>query len=231
MFSKIRGYLSVLHLIVTIFFLMVSMFLFNKHHRIIRKKWNHLQSFFLRYKIIQKGSFDPEANILLINHQGILDIIAIEALHPADPAWIAKKELAEIPILGNMVSIPEMIPVDRSDRRSLVKLLIDVKDRVNKGRVIAMFPEGTRGRGDKLLKFQSGAKVLAEKLGLKVQPVIVSGSRYLLDTKKPSAHSGTMTVTCLDLVDPKEDKNWYDKVKEDMSKVFADELANNPSHR
>jgi len=51
-----------------------------------------------------------------------------------------------------------MIIIDREDKKSLVKLIKDAKDRLSKGRVIAIFPEGTRGNGKKLLKFKAGAQ-------------------------------------------------------------------------
>ena len=40
-----------------------------------------------------------------------------------------------------------MISVDRENKAGLIKLLADVKNRLDLGRPIAMFPEGTRSNG------------------------------------------------------------------------------------
>ena len=231
MFSRIRAFVTVVQFVITVLMTIVLMYTFKKHHRTIRKKWARMQHYLMGFNIVEKGTFNPEAKLMLINHQSLVDIVAMESIHPMDPCWVTKKELQDIPLFGHIVRAPDMIPIDRSDRRSLIKLLVDVKDRLAKGRIIALFPEGTRGKGDKLLKFQSGAKVLAEKLDLKVQPIIITGSRYVLDSQKLTAHSGTVTVTYLDMIDPKKDENWYETLKETMAKALTDELANNPSHR
>ncbi len=54
----------------------------------------------------------------------------------------------------------------------LLRLLKEVKDRLSLGRPIAMFPEGTRSSGKELLKFKSGASLVANKYNLKVQPLL-----------------------------------------------------------
>ncbi len=63
-----------------------------------------------------------------------------------------------------------MIRVDRESRSGLIRLLKDAKETIEKGeRAVAIFPEGTRAKEQKLLSFKSGAKLLAEKLNLRVQ--------------------------------------------------------------
>lgn len=57
-----------------------------------------------------------------------------------------------------------------------MRVLKEAKQRLSEDRVLAIFPEGTRSRNEKLLKFQSGAKILSEKLDLKVQPILIVDS-------------------------------------------------------
>jgi 1-acyl-sn-glycerol-3-phosphate acyltransferase len=207
------------------------MYLFRPHHRKIRKVWAKLQSKLLGYKLIYKGTLDPQAQILLINHQSLLDIIVIEDIHPGDPCWVAKKEIENIPVLGHIMHPPKMISIDRSDRRSIVKLLREAKERLGEGRTIAIFPEGTRGRGNTLLKFQSGAKALAEKLHLRVQPIVITGTREILDSQHFKANPGNVHLTFLDTLSPDDDPNWYENARLAMEKALQDDLANRSSHR
>jgi len=144
---------------------------------------------------------------------------------------VAKKEIEKIPVFGHIMHPPKMISIDRSDRRSMVKLIKLAKERIEQGRVIGIFPEGTRGKGDKLLKFQEGAKALAEKLNLKVQPIVISGTRNILDSQHFEARAGVVRVTFLETIDPASDPNWYENLKITMEKTLADELANTSSHR
>lgn len=44
-----------------------------------------------------EGKEDPEANMILLNHQSDIDIAILETSTKKDLAWVAKKELFEIP--------------------------------------------------------------------------------------------------------------------------------------
>ena len=111
-----------------------------------------------------------------------------------------------------------MIAVERENKQSLIKLLSDAKDRVANGRVLAIFPEGTRSATGKLLPFKGGAKILAEKLNLKVQPIVIVGSE-ILDAKNFSFKGGEIKIVCLDLVDTAK-ADWLDATREKMQAVL-----------
>jgi 1-acyl-sn-glycerol-3-phosphate acyltransferase len=114
-----------------------------------------------------------------------------------------------------------MICIDRNDKRAMVKLLKDAKDRVDNGRIIAIFPEGTRGRGTKLLKFQIGAKIIAEKLNLIVQPVVIANARHIFDSQNFRINSGEANITFLPIINPKDNDKWYENMYMDMQKELA----------
>jgi len=219
--KKVKAIYVVFEFAITVLIIIILMKLFNKQNRTIRRYWAKMQRYLIGYKLKVIGKPDLEAKMLLINHQSILDIVVLEDNHPANLAWVAKKEIAQVPIWGNILSIPKMITIDRESKTSLVKLFKDVKDRLANNRVIAIFPEGTRGRGDKILKFKDGTKVLANKLNLKVQPVVIVGSRKVLDSQKLECQSGEIKIIYLESVNPKDDKEWYPKVYEKMKETLA----------
>ena len=164
------------------------------------------------------GDFSDEANILLINHQSMLDIIVLEEVHPKNLCWIAKVQIGKIPIIGKILSLPKMIAVERENKHSLIKLLSEAKDRVENGRVLAIFPEGTRSQTNKLLPFKGGAKLLVEKLNLKVQPIVIVGSDAM-KVKEFSFKKADIKLFCLDLVDTSKE-NWLETTRESMQKVL-----------
>ena len=152
--TKIKAFFYFIYCVITIALVVLAMKIDNKNHRKYRRIWAKFQRYFIRYKVKQIGEFDESADLIVINHKSMLDIIILEEAHPRDLAWVAKKEIGEIKILGGIISLPRMISLDRANPRSIVSLIKDAKDRLANNRVIAIFPEGTRGRGEKMLKFQ-----------------------------------------------------------------------------
>ena len=216
--SKIRALFFAIEFVISVVLVVFFMWLFNDKNRAIRKFWGRSQRFFGGYKLEVIGNFSDEANILLINHQSMLDIIVIEELHPKNVCWIAKAQIGKIPIIGKILSLPKMIAVERENKHSLIKLLSEAKDRVENVRVLAIFPEGTRSQTNKLLPFKGGAKLLVEKLNLKVQPIVIVGSDAM-KVKEFSFKKADIKLFCLDLVDTSKD-NWLETTRESMQKVL-----------
>jgi 1-acyl-sn-glycerol-3-phosphate acyltransferase len=199
--------------------------IFNKHHWYFRKKWASMQAFFIGYHLKIKGEANPDAKLVLMNHQSLLDIVIMEGNYPQDIAWVAKKEIADMTFFGQILTLPNMIIVDREDgRKSLIKLFKDVKERLADGRVIGIFPEGTRGDGKKLLPFKPGAKLIAEKLDLLVQPVVIVNTREIVDSQNFVAKKGNLTLVYLDTINPKDDKDWFDNLHNKMQETLENEL-------
>lgn len=195
-----------------------------------------ISSWLIRYAIFfsvnVKGKEDPAAQMYLINHQSDLDIGIMETVSKKDLSWVAKKELFDVPFFGLAMSLPEDIPVERQSKSSLLKLLKNAKNRLNKGRVITMFPEGTRSKGDKMLPFKSGAKVVADKYKLKVQPIVLIQTKKYYDIKRFYYKPGTITVVFMDsFIADKSDPNWLIDLRKKMQEVYDNELSNNASHR
>ncbi len=197
--------------------------LFNSKQWQIRRAWAKMQSYLTGYDLEIVGKPDPDTELLLLNHQSLLDIIILDASFPKDICWVAKKEIADMPFFGQILTLPKMIIIDRESKKSLVKLVAQAKEKLQEGRVVAMFPEGTRGDGKKLLPFKMGAKLLASKLDLKIQPAVIVNTRQILDSLNFTAKSGRVKIIYLDPVYPKEDKEWFSKLHEKMQEVIDKE--------
>jgi len=127
----------------------------------------------------------------------------------------------------------EMISLDRGNKAALVKLVKDVKaSKEELHRPVAIFPEGTRTDKQALLPFKQGTKIIANKLGLKVQPIVITGSKWVLNEHEKTAHSGTVHYTFLPTIDViKADENWFETLRDTMQKVIDDEHANHSRSR
>ncbi|WP_086238780.1 lysophospholipid acyltransferase family protein [Campylobacter devanensis] len=221
--NKIKNWLYAIEITISVIIVVLIFFIAPSSNLWIRRKWTKMQRWLIGYKIDVIGSPDPRANMIIANHQSMLDIMALEEIHPANICWIAKKEIEDLPFFGNIIKIPKMISVDRKDPRSLPKIIKLAKERISEGRVIAIFPEGTRSNGDKILKFKSGANIIANKLNLVVQPVLIIGSRKIIDSKTISVNSGSFKVIYMDIVDT-SDENWLENTRAKMQTLLAQNL-------
>jgi len=215
-FRKIRGVFTIVQMAITISFLIIIMYLFKNNSKFYRKKWSKMQMKILGIDLQIEGTEDPNAQMQVMNHQSVLDIVLFEYLHSKNQAWISKIEIANIPWFGHIVKAPDMILVERESKKSLIKLLKDCKNQLSKGRPIAIFPEGTRSKGKKLLKFKAGARMIAEKYDLNVQPVVVIGTRKILDSQNLTQESGVVKVIYLPIVKAEKKTTWYKDMEETM---------------
>ncbi|ARE81134.1 lysophospholipid acyltransferase family protein [Campylobacter helveticus] len=225
-YSKIRALIFWIFFIFSVSGVIIA-FCFTQNQNTIwkiRRLWAKTQKPILSYKIELLGEFDEEAQMIIMNHQSALDIIALESIYPKNLCWIAKKELGEIPVFKIAIKKPKLLCIDRKNPRDLVRVLKDAKERLEAGRILAIFPEGTRSKNEKMLKFQSGAKILSEKLNLKVQPVLIVDSAKILDTKNFSARSGVLKLIPLPLVDL-NDENWLENTRKTMQERLEQERA------
>ncbi|WP_086227066.1 lysophospholipid acyltransferase family protein [Campylobacter devanensis] len=221
--NKIKNWLYAIEITISVIIVVLIFFIAPSSNLWIRRKWTKMQRWLIGYKIDVIGSPDPRANMIIANHQSMLDIMALEEIHPANICWIAKKEIENLPFFGNIIRVPKMISVDRKDPRSLPKIIKLAKERISEGRVIAIFPEGTRSNGDKILKFKNGANIIANKLNLVVQPVLIIGSRKIIDSKTISVNSGSFKVIYMDIVDT-SDENWLENTRAKMQTLLAQNL-------
>ena len=224
--QKTKAVGILIEFIVTVSIVIVLMRLFNKYHWQIRHVWAKIQAWFIGYKLEVIGSADPEANMIILNHQSLLDIILLEAEHPKNIAWVAKKEIEDMTFFGNIISLPKNIAINREDKKSLLKLFSDCKDRLEDGRVIAIFPEGTRGDGKTIAPFKAGTKLIASKLKLKVQPAVIVNTRGILDSQEFVARKGSIKLIYLDSFYVKDNKNWFEDIQKEMQDRLDEELDN-----
>lgn len=176
-------------------------------------------------KVRTSGTIDRSANMFILNHQSMIDIMAMEiASQDVDLAWVAKKELFDMKYYGLSLSLTDMIDLNREDRQGIIKLLKDVKDRVSKNRVVTIFPEGTRNIENKFLPFKQGASIVANKHKLRVQPVILINSAKRFDTKNILASGGYVDIVFLPSFEATKERDWLNESREEMLKVFLERV-------
>ena len=127
-----------------------------------------------RIEVIGKENIPSEGGVLLCaNHISNLDplIVGITTKRPVH--FMAKDELFSVPVLGKIVSNVNAFPVKRgmSDREALRKGLGILKE----GKVLGLFPEGTRSKTGEMGKGLAGAGFFALRSAAYVVPCAIIG--------------------------------------------------------
>ncbi|HMR48506.1 MAG TPA: lysophospholipid acyltransferase family protein [Arachnia sp.] len=119
--------------------------------------------------------------ILVSNHIAAMDSIVIPAMVPRPMTYPAKAELFSGNNLGTRIvawflKTIKMVPMDRSGGRASADALQAISDVLEEGRVVAIYPEGTRSPDGRLYKGKTGMARIALKNGVPILPVGVVGT-------------------------------------------------------
>lgn len=116
----------------------------------------------------------PEGPVVVIgNHTSNFDPFIVSILFDRQIHWMAKKELFSNKILAYILEKVGAFPVDRknNDIRSMRKAISILKE----GKVLGIFPEGTRVKTIDYTQAKSGAALIASRMGAKVVPIYIEG--------------------------------------------------------
>jgi len=172
-----------------------------------------LRSVGLKYEV--KGELDEDTDLIIANHQSMMDIFLLESHVGKEIRFVGRKGIMDVWPVGLVVRAIGHITIDRNDRRSGVKLLKEVK--AKKGKKVVIFPEGTRSLTGEIQTFEAGAKIVAEKLGLKVQPIVIKDLREYYSESAKHSKKGTVHLEILPPVELKE--GWFEQCRSDMIDV------------
>ncbi|MHB1304678.1 MAG: lysophospholipid acyltransferase family protein [Acidiphilium sp.] len=124
-----------------------------------------------------KENIPPGAVILAAQHQSAFDTLLWFA-ELEQPAYVMKRELLNLPILGPLLLPAKQIALDRAGgATALRKLVADVQVAAAAGRQIVIFPEGTRVAPGARVELQPGIVSIARATGLPVVPVATDSGR------------------------------------------------------
>ncbi len=124
---------------------------------------------------------DPRRPYVVVsNHQSLADIPLIANV-PWEMKWVAKKELFRLPVVGWMMKLAGDIAVDRRDRRSGARMLLQAQAYLRQRCSVMFFPEGTRSPDGGVGRFNDGAFHLAVTAGVPLLPLAVDGSRACIE--------------------------------------------------
>ena len=116
--------------------------------------------------------------VLACNHPGGMDSFVLGMASPRQVFYMAKRELFNIhPVVSFLLHRIGAFPINRGAHdTAAIQYSVDL---LKQGRVLGMFPEGTRNRGKPMRRGKSGAVRIAIDAGVPVVPVAVQGIPHL----------------------------------------------------
>lgn len=164
--------------------------------------------------------------ILFPNHQGMFDVLVLLRFMKDPTSVVLKKELENIPLLKQVIICLGAIPLDRSDARQGMKVILQVAEKVKAGKNFIIFAEGTRSRdGNRLLDFKGGSFKSAQKAKCPIVPVALIDSYKAFDTgstKPVKVQAHILEPVCFEEYQGMKTTEIADLVKNRIEKKIAD---------
>lgn len=107
------------------------------------------------------------------NHLSWIDILAVAGA--SGTAFVAKAELARVPVVGWLARLNRTVFVSREDRMGVAEQINQLRDTLAENWSVTVFPEGTTTDGRSLLPFKTPMLRVLEPPppGVLVQPVML----------------------------------------------------------
>jgi len=147
------------------------------------KAWSWVFSMrtFIRYDIVGRENIEHNKSYIFVsNHTSFLDLPGIAMTIRGQFRPLAKKELLKLPVFG-WITRATCVVVDRSNNESRKESINHLKDILNLGINILIFPEGTQNRTKEILQpFKDGACRIAVDTQKTLLPLVVIGAGKLM---------------------------------------------------
>lgn len=169
-----------------------------------KKKWNlhlfinWLAKFFMikhgipgtkfSYKVHEEVDFN-KPHVIICNHQSHFDLMC-QLIFSPKMIFLTKTWVINNPFYGFVIRHADYIPV----RDGLEQIMPKLKELVDKGFSIALYPEGTRSENCDIARFHQGAFYIADKLNIGILPMCLYGTGKVLPKTKFSLRKGPIYI-------------------------------------
>lgn len=179
----------------------------TRYHRKLSQIWMGLFLFLsgCSFEVKGKEVFEGLENAIVVcNHNSLIDIPISTPFLPRANKTIAKKSFTYVPLFGWVYQFATVV-VERKNDQSRRASYEKMKQVLNNGLDMLIYPEGTRNRTTAPLKsFFDGAFKLAIDTQKPIVPVVLLNTKRILPAK-PSMYftPGKIKMHILPAIDPK----------------------------
>jgi 1-acyl-sn-glycerol-3-phosphate acyltransferase len=141
-----------------------------------------------------------EPRVYVSNHVSWYDVFTLASVLPRYK-FVAKAELAQIPIFGPGARAVGTVFIERENRKRAFASYQEAAERIRAGTPVVVYPEGTRGKTYALRPFKKGPFVLAITAGVPIVPTIVHGSMDVMPRGSWRVRPGNVDVHFLEPIE------------------------------
>lgn len=132
----------------------------------------------VRHRVYGQEHIPAGPAIIFCKHQSTWETLALQKIFPPQ-VWVLKQELLRVPFFGWALALIEPIAINRkAGRKAIDQLTQQGTARLQKGRWVVVFPEGTRVAPGQKGRYRIGGAVLAEQSGYPVVPVAHNAGEF-----------------------------------------------------
>ena len=154
---------------------------------IISRIWMRVWLFLIACPLKVKGQNNfrkGETYVVTCNHNSLMDIPLSCPFIPGANKTIAKSSFTKVPLFGFFYAKGSVL-VNRKSDESRRRSFIEMKETLQQGMHMSVYPEGTRNRtNDPLKSFHDGAFKLAIETGKPVIPAVIFNTKKVLPLHK-----------------------------------------------
>jgi 1-acyl-sn-glycerol-3-phosphate acyltransferase len=151
----------------------------------------------LKIEVIVKGAPVAGTNFLYVgNHMGFVDIFILASVVPA--LFITSQEMRETPFLGNICEMAGCIFVERRSRTKIMNELGSLKEALEQGFNVILYPEATSTNGEAVLPFKKTLMMAGPQAARPIQPgcinfIEIDGEDFNLNSRDNVCWYGDMS--------------------------------------
>lgn len=167
--------------------------------------------------------------VFVFNHQSNVDLVILGRLLRRDITGVGKKEIRDMPIVGQIMEFAGVVLIDRKNSASAIEAMSPLVDAMRvEGKSVCLSPEGTRSLTHRLAPFKKGAFHLAMQAGVPMVPIVIHNSSDVLPKGEIIYRSGTVEI---DVLPPVDTSKWsaqtIDEHVSDVRNMFLEALDQN----
>jgi len=132
----------------------------------------------LKYHVEGLENIPQHGFILMSKHSSTWETIALQKFF--DPmVWVVKRELTRIPFFGwGLIAVNAIALNRQTGRKAIKQLVLESRMRMDQGRILMLFPEGTRVAPLEQKPFKIGGAIVAEQTGYAILPIAHNAGEF-----------------------------------------------------
>jgi 1-acyl-sn-glycerol-3-phosphate acyltransferase len=132
----------------------------------------------LKYEVEGLENIPDHGFIVMSKHSSTWETIVIQRFF-RPMVWVVKRELTWIPFFGWALKSMDAIALNRGTGRKAINQLVQESRRsMDEGRILMLFPEGTRVPPGQIKPFKLGGAIVSQQTGYSVLPIAHNAGEY-----------------------------------------------------